>query len=82
MKENTSCKMHASPRLVRYMIRNQVGQCVGTILTVIILLTQLVLSGTVVTIHTTVLSGAVVAICTTWSTYLPSTVFMQFVFTE
>jgi hypothetical protein len=67
---NTTSKMRASPRLVRYMIMYQVGQCVGTVLTVIILLTQLVLSGTVVTLHTTCL------------TYFPTTVFMHFVFPE
>jgi len=43
---------------------------VGTILTVIILLAQLVLSGTLVTIYTT---------C---SAYLPTTVFMHFMFPE
>ena len=65
---NTTFRMHASPRLVRHLIKYQVGQCVGTVLTVIILLTQFVLSGTVVTIYTT---------C---STYLPTTVFMHFMF--
>jgi len=45
--------MYASSRLARCMIRYQVSQCVGTVLTVIILLRQFVLSGTVVTIHTT-----------------------------